>query len=430
MSIKEKIGLITLGCSKNTVDSERLLNQLKENSFEIVDDPNDSDTLIVNTCGFIKDAKEESINTILTAAELKKEQRLKRLIVFGCLSERYKEDLLEEIPEVDVFFGVEEYEKIVNELNGKFEKELISDRVVTTPPHYAYLKISEGCNNPCSFCAIPLIRGKHKSLPTEQVEREAASLVAKGVKELNVIAQDTTYYGLDLYKKRSLAELLNKITQNENLEWVRLLYTYPRNFPLDVLDEMRDNPKICKYIDMPLQHISDNVLKSMKRGITSKETRELIYKIKETVPGIALRTTFIVGYPNETEEDFAELLDFIEEMKFDRVGAFAFSPEEDTTSFELGDPISEEVKQERLASLMELQSKISLEKNEKRIGSIEKILIDSLEGDYYIGRSQFETAEVDGEILIPSTNNLKIGSFYDLEIVDCNEYDLYAKIPD
>ncbi|MFA8342168.1 MAG: 30S ribosomal protein S12 methylthiotransferase RimO [Rhodothermaceae bacterium] len=430
MSIKEKIGLITLGCSKNTVDSERLLNQLKENSFEIVDDPNDSDTLIVNTCGFIKDAKEESINTILTAAELKKEQRLKRLIVFGCLSERYKEDLLEEIPEVDVFFGVEEYEKIVNELNGKFEKELISDRVVTTPPHYAYLKISEGCNNPCSFCAIPLIRGKHKSLPTEQVEREAASLVAKGVKELNVIAQDTTYYGLDLYKKRSLAELLNKITQNENLEWIRLLYTYPRNFPLDVLDEMRDNPKICKYIDMPLQHISDNVLKSMKRGITSKETRELIYKIKETVPGIALRTTFIVGYPNETEEDFAELLDFIEEMKFDRVGAFAFSPEEDTTSFELGDPISEEVKQERLASLMELQSKISLEKNEKRIGSIEKILIDSLEGDYYIGRSQFETAEVDGEILIPSTNNLKIGSFYDLEIVDCNEYDLYAKIPD
>jgi len=430
MSIKEKIGLITLGCSKNTVDSERLLNQLKENSFEIVDDPNNSDTLIVNTCGFIKDAKEESINTILTAAELKKEQKLQRLIVFGCLSERYKEELLEEIPEVDVFFGVEEYEKIVTELNGKFEKELISDRIVTTPPHFAYLKISEGCNNPCSFCAIPLIRGKYKSLPIEQIEREATSLVAKGVKELNVIAQDTTYYGLDLYKKRNLAKLLNKITQNENLEWVRLLYTYPRNFPVDILDEMKNNSKICKYLDIPLQHISDNVLKSMKRGITSKETRELIHKIKNKVPKIALRTTFIVGYPNETEENFSELLNFIEEIKFDRVGAFAFSPEEDTSSFGLGDPISEEIKQERLASLMELQSKISLEKNEKRIGSIEKVLIDSLDGDYYIGRSQYETAEVDGEILIPSSFNLKTGNFYDIEIVGCNEYDLYAKIPD
>jgi len=430
MSIKEKIGLITLGCSKNTVDSERLLNQLKENSFEIVDDPNNSDTLIVNTCGFIKDAKEESINTILTAAELKKEQKLQRLIVFGCLSERYKEELLEEIPEVDVFFGVEEYEKIVTELNGKFEKELISDRIVTTPPHFAYLKISEGCNNPCSFCAIPLIRGKYKSLPIEQIEREATSLVAKGVKELNVIAQDTTYYGLDLYKKRNLAKLLNKITKNENLEWVRLLYTYPRNFPVDILDEMKNNSKICKYLDIPLQHISDNVLKSMKRGITSKETRELIHKIKNKVPKIALRTTFIVGYPNETEENFSELLNFIEEIKFDRVGAFAFSPEEDTSSFGLGDPISEEIKQERLASLMELQSKISLEKNEKRIGSIEKVLIDSLDGDYYIGRSQYETAEVDGEILIPSSFNLKTGNFYDIEIVGCNEYDLYAKIPD
>lgn len=429
MTIKEKIGLITLGCSKNTVDSERLLNQLKKNSFEIVDDPNDSDTLIVNTCGFIKDAKEESINTILTAAELKKEQKLKRLIVFGCLSERYKDELLKEIPEVDVFFGVEEYEKIVNELNGKFEKELISDRVVTTPPHFAYLKISEGCNNPCSFCAIPLIRGKHRSLPMEQIEQEVNSLVSKGVKELNVIAQDTTYYGLDLYKKRNLAELLQKISLNKDLEWIRLLYTYPRNFPLDVLDEMRDNPKICNYLDMPLQHISDNVLKSMKRGITSKETRDLINKIKSTVPGITLRTTFIVGYPNETEKDFEELLDFIKEAEFDRIGAFMFSPEEDTTSFPLGDPIPDEIKQERLAALMELQSQISLKQNEKRIGKKYRVLIDSLDGDYYIGRSQSETAEVDGEILIPSSYSLKPGSFYDLEIFDCNEYDLYAKIP-
>ncbi len=424
---KGSIGIITMGCSKNIVDSERLLNQLKLNKFEVIDDPNEAETLLINTCGFIADAKEESINTILGAAQLKSIDKIKRLIVFGCLSQRYKEDLIKEIPEVDIFFGVEEYDKILKELSGDVNKELLSDRSITTPHHYAYFKISEGCNNPCSFCAIPLIRGQHVSYPIENLVDEAKNLAARGVKELITIAQDTTYYGLDIYKKRRLAELLNRVSEVDGIEWIRLLYTYPSHFPMDVLDVMKTNPKICNYLDIPLQHISDEMLKSMRRGITSAETKNLIEKIKTTVPDITLRTTFIVGYPGETEKDFTELLDFITEYKFDRIGAFTYSPEEDTGSFGLGDPVPDEEKEKRLAELMNTQADISLAKNEKLVGREMKVIIDSAEGDYYIARSSRETPEVDGEIFIPVDNELELGEFTTVQIYDCTEHDLFAK---
>ncbi len=425
---KQKISVVTLGCSKNTVDSERLMEQLKLNQFDLINDANYADSVVINTCGFIDAAKEESINTILSAIELKKQGKIKKVVVAGCLSERYMEDLRKEIPEVDAFFGTEAYEEIVEEFGGDLKYELLGERVVTTPKHYAYLKISEGCDNPCSFCAIPLMRGNHKTKPLDELINEATSLAHKGVKELIIIGQDTSDYGNDIYGKRNGAELLRKLSEINGIEWIRLLYVYPSHFPDDMIDEIANNPKVCKYIDIPLQHISDNVLKSMRRGITKRRTKELLHDLKNRIPGLTLRTTFIVGYPNETETEFQELCDFIKEIKFDRVGVFNYSIEENTPSFILGDPVTAEQKENRKAALMEIQQEISEEKNRALIGKQLKMIIDEFDGEHYIGRSERDAPEVDGEILIKSDNKLSVGMFYNVEIIDCNEYDLFGKI--
>lgn len=427
---RNKISVITLGCSKNTVDSEHLMGQFKLNNFDLTGNPDDADTVVINTCGFIEAAKEESINTILSAIELKKKGKLKKIIVAGCLSERYKKELRLEIPEVDAYFGTEAYEGIVNELGGKVRYELPGERVITTPEHYAYLKISEGCDNPCSFCAIPIMRGKHKSKPLEDLKNEAQILASRGIKELILIAQDTTDYGIDLYKKRNLASLMNTLSNIDGIEWTRLLYVYPSHFPDDLIEEMALNPRICKYIDIPLQHISDNVLKSMRRGITRRRTEELIYRLRERIPSLTLRTTFITGYPNETDKEFQDLCDFIRDIEFDRFGVFNYSVEENTPSFILGDPVPPEVKEERRATLLEIQKEISLKKNQTFRGSKIKVLIDRVENGSYIARSERDAPEVDGEVILhPSIQWLKIGHFYDVEIYDCNEYDLFAKLP-
>jgi len=424
-----KIEIITLGCSKNIVDSERLSRQLNANNFEVTNTSENTDSVIINTCGFIDAAKEESINTILEAVALKKEGKIKKVIVAGCLSERFKEDLQKEIPDVDVFFGTEDYEGIVKEFGGDLKKELLGERSLTTPKHYAYLKISEGCDNPCSFCAIPLMRGLHKSTPIEDLVKEAESLAGKGVKELIIIGQDTTDYGNDIYGKRVLAELLNKLSKIQNIEWIRLLYAYPSHFPEDIMDEIANNPKVCNYIDLPLQHISDDVLKSMRRGITKNSTLKLIKKLKDRIPNLTLRTTFIVGYPNETEKDFNELKDFIKEVEFDRVGVFDYSVEENTPSFILGDKVSADEKEERKAEIMEIQKEISLNKNNKMVGKTIKVIVDDIEGEYFIGRSEKDAPEVDGEVLIKADDKLlKVGDFYDIEIVSCNDYDLFGKL--
>lgn len=426
---ENKINIITLGCSKNTVDSERLMRQLNANNFELVDSSDEADSVVINTCGFIDAAKEESINTILQAVELKKQGKLKKVVVAGCLSERYMDDLIKEIPEVDKYFGTEDYEGVVKEFGGDLKYELLGERIVSTPKHYAYLKISEGCDNPCSFCAIPLMRGGHKSKPMEDLLKEAESLAANGAKELIIIGQDTTDYGKDIYGKRNLAELLNKLSEINGIEWIKLLYAYPSHFPDDVIETIADNPKVCKYLDMPLQHISDNVLKSMRRGITSRRTKELLYKIKERIPGITLRTTFIVGYPNETEKEFQELYDFVKEIEFDRMGVFNYSIEETTPSFILGDPFSAKEKERRKNKLMKLQQKISLKKNEQLVGKTIKVLIDDIEGEHYIGRTERDAPEVDGEVIIdPNSKYLAVGNFYNVDIYDCNEYDLFAKL--
>lgn len=425
---KNKISVITLGCSKNTVDSERLINQLKLNNLEIVDDPQKADTIIINTCGFIEAAKEESINTILEATELKKNGGINKVIVAGCLSKRYSEDLKIEIPEVDGFYGTEDYEGILKNFDADLKYDLLGERELSTPKHFAYLKISEGCDNPCSFCAIPLMRGKHKSVPMENLLAEAESLAKKGVKELIIIGQDTTDYGIDIYGKRVIAKLLNKLSEIDGIEWIRLLYAYPSHFPDDLISEIADNPKICKYLDMPLQHISDKVLKSMRRGITKRRTIELIDKLKSRIPDLTLRTTFITGYPAETDTEFNELCDFIKSVQFDRIGVFNYSIEENTPAFLLGDKISEKEKENRQNILMEIQKDISFNKNQKLIGSKIKVLIDGKDNDYFIGRSERDAPEVDGEVLISSKQNLKKGNFYTVEIVDCNEYDLFAKI--
>jgi ribosomal protein S12 methylthiotransferase len=426
---ENKINIITLGCSKNTVDSERLMRQLNATNFKLVDSSDEADSVVINTCGFIDAAKEESINTILQAVELKKQGKLKKVVVAGCLSERYMDDLLKEIPEVDKYFGTEDYEGVVKEFGGDLKYELLGERIVSTPKHYAYLKISEGCDNPCSFCAIPLMRGGHKSKPMEDLLREAESLAANEVKELIIIGQDTTDYGKDIYGKRNLAELLNKLSAINGIEWIKLLYAYPSHFPDDVIETIADNPKVCKYLDMPLQHISDNVLKSMRRGITSRRTKELLYKIKERIPGITLRTTFIVGYPNETEKEFQELYDFVKEIEFDRMGVFNYSIEETTPSFILGDPFSAKEKERRKNKLMKLQQKISLKKNEQFVGKTIKVLIDDIEGEHYIGRTERDAPEVDGEVIVePGGKYLTPGNFYNVDIYDCNEYDLFAKL--
>lgn len=426
---KEKISVITLGCSKNTVDSERLMSQLKLNEFDLVDDANSADSIVINTCGFIDAAKEESINTILAAIEMKKKGKLKKVVVAGCLSERYVNDLRKEIPEVDAYFGTEAYEQIVDEFGGDLKYELLGERVITTPKHFAYLKISEGCDNPCSFCAIPLMRGKHKTKPVDELIAEATSLANQGVKELIIIGQDTSDYGIELYGKRNSAELLRKLSEIDGIEWIRLLYVYPSHVPDDLIDEIANNPKICKYIDIPLQHISDNVLKSMRRGITKRRTIELLNTLKEKIPNLTLRTTFIVGYPNETEAEFQELCDFVKEVKFDRFGVFNYSIEENTPSLILGDPLSSEEKEERKAILMEIQKEISEEKNRAIEGKTLRVIIDGTEGEYYIGRTERDAPEVDGEVLIKTDKaEVKIGEFYDVEIYDSNEYDLFGKI--
>lgn len=429
MKNQNKVSVVTLGCSKNTVDSERLLRQIQANNINITENPSDADTVIINTCGFIDAAKEESVNSILEAVAMKKRGEIKKVIVAGCLSERYMNDLKNEIPEVDVFFGTEKYEEILNELEADLKYDLLGERLLTTPSHTAYLKISEGCDNPCSFCAIPLMRGTHKSKPIEKLIEEAEFLARNNTKELVIIGQDTSDYGKDIYGKRNLAELLSKLIEVKGIEWIRLMYVYPSHFPEDVLDLMKSSEKICNYIDIPLQHISDDVLKSMRRGITKKRTIEVLNTIREKLPNVSIRTTFITGYPNETNEHFNELYQFIKEFKFDRVGVFPFSIEENTPSFLLGDKISEKEKRKRKDALMELQQEISLEINNTFIGKELKILIERIEGEFYIGRSYRDAPEVDGEVLIPIQNGKIIpGSFVNALVYDANEYDLFARI--
>jgi ribosomal protein S12 methylthiotransferase len=423
---RKKIHILTLGCPKNLVDSEILMSKLK-NKFQIVEKPEKADLVVVNTCGFIDSAKQESIEKIFEMVELKEKGKVESVYVMGCLSERYKNELEKEIPEVDKFFGVEKFEEILNTLGVPDRYELLGERELLTPKHYAYLKISEGCDNPCSFCAIPLIRGKHISRPIEEIIKEAKKLAWKGVKEIIIIAQDTTYYGLDIYGKRKLPELLNRLSEIDGIEWIRLMYTFPAKFPTEVLDIMAQNPKICKYIDIPIQHISDKILKSMRRGITKRKTIELLEKIRETVPEVAIRTSLIVGYPGETEKEFEELLDFVYTFKFDRLGVFTYSQEEGTKAFELGDPVSPEEKERRMALIMNAQHDIIVEKNEKMIGRKFKVLIDRKERDFYIGRTQWDAPEIDLEVLIEG-NGIKIGNFYEVEIYDIFEYDLIGKV--
>lgn len=429
MRTRDKISVITLGCSKNTVDSERLLNQLKVNDLNISDDLEDTDTVIINTCGFIEAAKEESINTILNAIALKQKGKLKKVMVAGCLSQRYKNELAKEIPEVDSYFGTEDYGNILKELGGELKYNLLGERLISSPYHTAYLKISEGCDHPCSFCAIPLMRGKHVSRSIEELVNEGRFLANHGTKEVVVIAQDTTDYGKDIYDQKNISYLLNKISEVEGIEWIRLMYAYPSKFPDDLIDVLANNPKVCKYIDIPIQHISDDVLRSMRRGVTARRTKELINKLRKNVPGIAIRTTFLVGYPNETEKDFKELCGFAEEFEFDRAGTFTFSVEENTSSFILGNPIPERVKLEREKILMEIQKEISSKKNKSLLGKKLNVLIDRIEGNFYIGRSYRDAPEVDGEVLIPLNGyKLKPGNFCVAKINNYNEYDLYGEI--
>ena len=431
MSAKQKINVITLGCSKNLVDSEHLMAQLDEAGYEIVTDSNSTDAkiVVINTCGFIGDAKEEAIQTILECAEAKAEGRIERLFVMGCLSERYADELRDEIPEVDDFFGARSLKEVVEALDAEYLPELETDRLLTTPDHYAYLKIGEGCNWHCAYCAIPLIRGNHRSVPMEKVIEEAEGLVAVGVKEIIVIAQDTTYYGKDLYGERKLAELLRRLCATQGVEWVRLHYAYPTDFPQDVIEVLRDEPKMCKYLDIPLQHIADNQLKAMRRRITKAETEELVARLRREIPDIALRTTMLVGFPGETEEDFEELCDFIQRVRFDRLGAFAYSEEEGTPSaLHLEDNVPAEVKESRVERLMKIQKGISLALNSERVGKDMRVIIDRTEGEFYIARSQYDSPEVDEEILIPITRELEIGDMVDIRVTDYDEYDLYGEI--
>lgn len=423
---KKKIHLLTLGCPKNIVDSEVLMSKLKD-KFQIVEKPEKAQIVIINTCGFINSAKQESIDKIFEAVELKEKGKVDKIYVAGCLSERYKDELEREIPEVDKFFGVEKFDEILNELGVDYKYELLGERNVITTGHYAYLKISEGCDNPCSFCAIPLIRGKHVSRPMEEIIKEAQKLAWKNVKELIIIAQDTTYYGLDIYGERKLAELLSRLSEIDGIEWIRLMYTFPAKFPEEVLDVIAQNPKICKYIDIPIQHISDKILKSMRRGITKRKTIELLEKIREKIPNVAIRTSLIVGYPGETEKEFEELFDFVHQFKFDRLGVFTYSMEEGTFAYGLGDPIPDEEKERRMALIMKAQHDIIIEKNENMLGKKVKVLIDGKEKNYYVGRTQWDAPEIDLEVLVQN-DNLKVGEFYEVEIYDFFEYDLIGKV--
>ncbi|MEY3342922.1 MAG: ribosomal protein methylthiotransferase RimO [Bacteroidota bacterium] len=424
-----RINVVTLGCSKNVVDSEVLMGQLQANDFEVAHeaDANTDDVVIINTCGFIDNAKQESIDTILHFAKEREQGRISKLIVTGCLSERYKPDLEKEIPDVDHFFGTRDLPLLLNTLGADFKHELVGERMLTTPRHFAYLKISEGCDRPCSFCAIPLMRGGHISRSMEDLEAEASALAAKGTKELLIIAQDSTYYGLDLYKERRLAELLTRLSKVEGIEWIKLHYAFPTGFPMDVLDVMRDTPNICKYIDIPLQHAADNVLKSMRRGTTLAKTEELIATIRESVPGIAIRTTLISGYPGETAEDHRTMVEFVRRNRFDRLGVFAYSHEENTHAFQLEDDVPAETKQERVDEIMAVQQRISSEVNQQKIGQEYKVLIDRKEGNYYVGRTEFDSPEVDNEVLIEAKDlYLRQGNFVQVRITDAGEFDLFG----
>ncbi len=425
----KKINVITLGCSKNLIDSEVLMRQLQDDYVITHDAEEASDIVVINTCGFINDAKEESIDTILNAVEAKKAGNVQKVYVTGCLSERYKNELADEISQVDGFFGVNELPGVLNALNVDYKKELIGERLLTTPKHYAYLKISEGCDRTCSFCAIPLIRGKHISKPMEEIAEETAFLASQGVKEIMLIAQDLTYYGLDIYKKRKITDLVQKISETEGIEWIRLHYAYPAGFPEELLNVMRDNPKVCQYLDIPLQHISDRILVSMRRAHGRSDTIRLVEKIRKELPEAAIRTTFIVGYPGETEEDFNQLMDFVKTYKFDRMGVFQYSPEEGTSAYALKDNVPAEIKQERADRLMMLQQEISFAMNNEKVGLTFKTIIDRKEGEYYVGRTEFDSPEVDNEVLIPYDNKQLVkGEFYNIKITKAEFYDLYGEV--
>ncbi len=427
---RDKVNIITLGCSKNMVDSEVLSGQLLANDIDTVHESRkrDHNIVIINTCGFIDKAKEESINTILDHVELKKRGKLDKLYVTGCLSERYRNKLEEEIPEVDAFFGTMELPLMLKKFEADYKGELIGERLLATPQHYAYMKISEGCNRTCSFCAIPLMRGTHVSRTIESLVAEAKQLVQRGVKEVMLIAQELTYYGLDIYKERSLPKLMHALADVEGLEWIRLHYAYPSKFPMEIIDVMKERPNICKYLDIPLQHASNNMLKAMKRQITREEMEELVAQIRERLPGICLRTTLIAGFPGETREDVEELKTFLEKMRFDRVGIFTYSHEEDTSAFKLEDNISAEEKEERAAEIMEVQQEISLEKNQEKVGRIFKVMVDKKEAGRYIGRTEFDSVEVDNEVIINSSRKLAIGEFVQVKITRAFDFDLEGEL--
>lgn len=427
---KNKVNIVTLGCSKNTVDSEVMMGQLSHGGIDVVHESTeeDFDTVVINTCGFIDKAKEESVNTILQFAEAKNKGWIDKLYVTGCLSQRYKDNLEEEIKEVDEYFGTLELPLLLNRFDVDYKKELLGDRILSMDTHYAYLKISEGCNRKCSFCAIPLMRGLHKSRTIESLVEEATFLQKKGVKELILIAQELTYYGLDIYKKRSLVKLLNALSKVEGIEWIRLHYAYPAQFPFEILNEIAENPKVCNYIDIPLQHISDKVLKDMKRNCTKKYITDLIHTIREKVPNVAIRTTMLVGFPTETEDDFEELKEFVQEIRFDRLGVFTYSHEENTSAEKFEDVLSDEVKTDRMNELMNVQSQISFDLNQDKIGKHFKVIIDRKEDNIFIGRTEYDSPEVDNEVQIHSEQNLNLGEMYEVIIEDATEYDLIGKL--
>ena len=423
---KNRINVVTLGCSKNLYDSEVLMGQLRAGNKDVVHE-GQGNIVVINTCGFIANAKEESVNTILEYVRQKEAGQVDKVFVTGCLSERYKPDLEREIPDVDAYFGTRDLPRLLKALGADYRHELVGERLTTTPAHYAYLKIAEGCDRPCSFCAIPLMRGGHRSQPVEDLVREAEGLAAKGVRELILIAQDLTYYGLDLYKKRALADLLRALVQVEGIEWIRLHYAFPAGFPTDVLEVMRQEPKICNYIDIPLQHISDPILKSMRRGTTREKTTRLLETFRREVPGIAIRTTLIVGYPGETEEDFETLRQWVAETRFDRLGCFTYSHEENTHAYQLADDVPEEVKQQRANAIMELQAGISWELNQAKVGKTFRCLIDRAEGGYFIGRTEFDSPDVDNEVRIDaSAHYLRLGEFAQIRITEASDYDLFG----
>ncbi len=430
---KNKVNVVTLGCSKNIFDSEVMMAQLKANKFDVEHEAkqDDSEIVIINTCGFIDNAKQESIDTILRYADAKKEGQVDKVYVTGCLSQRYKDDLETEIPEVDAFFGTRELPRLLKTLKADYKHELVGERLLTTPNHYSYFKIAEGCDRPCSFCAIPLMRGKHVSTPMDQLVNNAKSLASQGVKELMMIAQDLTYYGLDIYKKRNLAELVDKLADVNGIDWIRLHYAYPSGFPMDVLDVMRERDNVCNYLDMPLQHGSTDMLKAMRRGITAEKTEKLVQDIRAKVPGIAMRTTLIAGYPGETEKDFQEMYDFVERTRFDRLGIFTYSHEENTHAHNFEDDVPEQLKRERADAIMELQSGISFELNQEKVGKEFKVLWDRAEGDYFIGRTEFDSPEVDNEILVKKAEGyVRMGDFSTVKVTSADHYDLYGSLVD